>query len=579
MGYTKIKFLLLFLFQIIIIYIGDDILNTYDEDLKKQIKKTMLKLVSIKTHTGTITETSANDFYKKWFNERTYFKNNPENWGLYPLKNDHLNRSIPWGLIKSSSDKTIVLIHHYDTVDTLDFGKYEPYAYDPIRLTEKLKEGNIPLPQDAKIDLESENWLFGRGCADMKGGAAIELSLIDKYSKMKDLKGNLLLIAVPDEENLSAGMRSAAYLLAELKEKFNLRYSLMINTEPHDRENEDIGLIHNGSIGKIMPLVYIKGKLSHASKVYEGFNPTLLLSEIVKRTELNPEFIDTVGESVSPPPTWLYMKDRKKVYDVSLPLSAGGYMSVLPLKSSPEEILDLLVHISTEAFNEVIEHMNSQYKIYMNQLKKEYAPLPWKPNVKTFKEIYEEAKKDFENEFIHAYNQTSNKIKVKIDHGTLSLVEGAFLLIEKTLEYINDTSPVVIIGLAPPYYPCVSNNMLNDNMTSYLKEKLINFTQMEWGQKYTIENYFMGISDLSYAMFQPNDETIEYIESNMLLWGDIYYIPLEIIQDISMPVLNIGPWGKDLHKYTERVYLEDLYYKTPKLIEEALNIVMNYHDF
>lgn len=550
-------------------------MNSYDENLKSQIKSTMLDFVSIKTHTGTSMEKNADDFYKKWFNENKYFKCNTQSWGLYPVKNDHLNRIIPWGLVKGIGTKTIVLMHHYDTVDTVDFGKYESYAYDPISYTNKLKEGSIPLPKDAELDLESQNWLFGRGCADMKGGAAIELSLIDKYSNIEDFKGNLLIIAVPDEENLSAGMRSAAYLLNELKLKFNLNYTLMINTEPHDREKEDIGIIHDGSIGKVMPLIYVKGKLSHVSKVYEGFNPILLLSEIVKRTELNEAFIDTIGDSVSPPPTWLYMKDRKMAYDVSLPLSQGGYMSVLPLESSPKEILDTLVDISVEAFDEVIEQMNNQYKIYTSQLKKPYDPLPWKTNVKTFMEIHDEAVRDFGNEFINVYNQTLTKIKYNIEHGTLTLVEGAFLLIEKTLEYIKDTSPVVVIGLAPPYYPCVSNNMLNNNMISELKNKLLHFTQEELGQVYNIVDYFTGISDLSYAMFQLDDETIKYIESNMLLWGDIYHIPLEIIKEISMPILNIGPWGKDLHKYTERVYLEDLYYNTPKLIEEAINIVFN----
>lgn len=34
-----------------------------------------------------------------------------------------------------------------------------------------------------------------------------------------------------------------------------------------------------------------------------------------------------------------------------------------------------------------------------------------------------------------------------------------------------------------------------------------------------------------------------------------------------MPVLNVGPWGKDLHKYTERVNRDDLFYRTPKLID------------
>lgn len=52
----------------------------------------------------------------------------------------------------------------------------------------------------------------------------------------------------------------------------------------------------------------------------------------------------------------------------------------------------------------------------------------------------------------------------------------------------------------------------------------------------------------------------------MLIWRNIYYIPLEI-KEIFMPVLNVGPWGKDLHKYTERVNRDDLFYRTPKLID------------
>ena len=30
-----------------------------------------------------------------------------------------------------------------------------------------------------------------------------------------------------------------------------------------------------------------------------------------------------------------------------------------------------------------------------------------------------------------------------------------------------------------------------------------------------------------------------------------------------MAGINIGPWGKDFHKLTERVYKEDLYERTP----------------
>ena len=68
---------------------------------------------------------------------------------------------------------------------------------------------------------------------------------------------------------------------------------------------------------------------------------------------------------------------------------------------------------------------------------------------------------------------------------------------------------------------------------------------------------------------------IDYISNNMLMWNDIYYIPLEIIKELSMPVINVGPFGRDLHKYTERVWKEDLFYKTPQLIDLVVRNMLN----
>ena len=37
-----------------------------------------------------------------------------------------------------------------------------------------------------------------------------------------------------------------------------------------------------------------------------------------------------------------------------------------------------------------------------------------------------------------------------------------------------------------------------------------------------------------------------------------------------MAGMYIGPWGKDFHKPTERVYKEDLYMRTPKILGVAI---------
>ena len=92
-------------------------------------------------------------------------------------------------------------------------------------------------------------------------------------------------------------------------------------------------------MGKMMPFVYVRGFLSHAGKVFEGLNPVSVLSEIVAKTEVNMDFADVVDGEAAPPPTWLYQKDSKDRYDVSMPLSAQGCFSVLTLKQTPAELL------------------------------------------------------------------------------------------------------------------------------------------------------------------------------------------------------------------------------------------------
>jgi len=60
----------------------------------------------------------------------------------------------------------------------------------------------------------------------------------------------------------------------------------------------------------------------------------------------------------------------------------------------------------------------------------------------------------------------------------------------------------------------------------------------------------------------------------MPFYGQLYNIPFEDIVKIAMPCINIGPWGKDFHKVSERVLIEDVLNRTPHLIQSALDWVL-----
>ena len=84
----------------------------------------------------------------------------------------------------------------------------------------------------------------------------------------------------------------------------------------------------------------------------------------------------------------------------------------------------------------------------------------------------------------------------------------------------------------------------------------------------------MGLTDLSYAALQNGEGIVPVIGPNMPLWQKTYDLPFAGMEALSVPVINIGPWGKDLHKFTERVFETDLVERTPALLECAIDYLL-----
>ncbi len=534
------------------------------EKLKTRINEIVLEYAKTVTHTGTKLEKNSEEFFNEWFKNLKEISKLPLDYGIYPCKDDYLERSVAYSLIRGKSKKTVVMIHHSDTVDIEDFGKLKDIAYDPEKILEKYKSGEVDLISEVKNDLDGK-WMFGRGICDMKAGGSIQMALMEEYSKDENFPGSLLLAAVPDEENLSAGMRTLTYILDDLHKKYDLEYILMLDGEPHMREKDDEMIIYDGSIGKVMPICLARGKLTHVGQVYQGLNPISLISEIISLTDVNPMFIEKRGNTVSPAPTWLYSKDRKYVYDVSLPISAGAYMSVLPLSRTPDEIMNELKNISLKAFDKVIKRTDESYKKYLSFYGEE-GEISYPPKVFLFKELVDEVKKE-KGDIEEILKDKENDLTKKVFDGEISIPEAVFELIESLLLNYSYRGPVVVWGMCPPYYPSVNNMELESGeFMNSVMEKTGKFIEDEFSLKLKVQNYFTGICDLSLAMLNLSDESIKYVEENLLMWNT-FPLALDLIKKYSMSVLNVGPWGKDLHKYTERVNKDDMFKKIPEIMD------------
>ncbi|HEV2662162.1 MAG TPA: M20/M25/M40 family metallo-hydrolase, partial [Ktedonobacteraceae bacterium] len=139
--------------------------------------------------------------------------------GLDAIEGDLYGRQNAYAFLKGQSATTLVLLGHFDTVDTADYGPLEPWALDPPGLAARL---------DALTDIDkgedSSDWMFGRGVADMKSGVAINIALLRRLAREERFPLSVVLLATPDEENESAGVLQGVQLLLRLREQYGLHY-------------------------------------------------------------------------------------------------------------------------------------------------------------------------------------------------------------------------------------------------------------------------------------------------------------------------------------------------------------------
>ncbi len=536
--------------------------------MDKRIQSLFNHLIQLQSDTGTVQEIAIAKEIHHHLATLPYFKEYPEHLILQEIPTDPFGRFNVVGLMKGRSDKTTIMIHHHDAVDIEVYEELKDMALSPALLKEALKSKS--LPEEIAKDLEDPHWLFGRGAADMKAGAAIQLTLMEEFSTDPTFEDNLVILSVCDEENLSAGMRAASAILKELQHTYKLDYKVIINSEPVGRINETTGIYYEGTVGKIMPVLFAKGKKAHIGEVYSGFNPLMLLSEIQGQIELNPALTDVYKGEVSPSPTWVHYRDRKSMYDASLPESAAAYFSILTLEKTPKRIIEEIRSLSKKAFKQAIQRYEACVDAVNHHSATPIHKLNFEPLVMTIDELHSDLLHLRGSTYTDAMESETKQLKVLLDSGVVNLQNASIQLIEKAVSFVDHDEPFIVIGYSGPYYPHLTNEKLGLSHTTHFETQLNTITKKHFGRSYKKFHYFMGISDFSYTSLKISQEDIDTIEKNMLGWKTFYDIPFENLSTLNIPMMNIGPWGKDLHKLTERVHIEDAFVNVPLIIKEFI---------
>ena len=466
-------------------------------DIAARAKEIALELTSWPSVTGSIDEAN--------YAERlaSFLEHFDKVWTL-PIENDPTGRSNVFALKQGRSNKTIVLTGHFDVVSIEDFGSLQDLAFQSEKLqTEivvKLKAtGENPA---ALADFQSGNFLPGRGLLDMKAGLAAGIAAMEFY------KGELsiLFLAVSDEEERSAGARSAAPLLKKIADDNVLDIELVINLDAiSDQGDGSVGrVITYGSIGKQLITAFVQGKQTHAGYPQDGVNAAYVAAELMTEFELASDLSETTDGEIAAPPTVLYAKDFKQHYNVTTPAQAFVYWNTMQHKRSPAQVFELVMAHAKQAVDRARKRTGHDIDLIS------YAELERRVGSKA-------AKQDT----------------------SLNLPEQSRLATTKMVAAAHLTKPTVIMGFGSIPYPAVlmSDHKLRGAIENAVKPFAIGSV-----------NYFAGISDMSFFGEASGDLSI--VAANTPIWDTGFMMP----EAAGYPCINLGPWGRDYHQWLERLH-------------------------
>jgi arginine utilization protein RocB len=530
----------------------------------ESIYQTLLKFCQVKSVTDSEGEREAPRFLYDELSQLPYFKEHPEQLFVRLIQGDRLNRSnlYAWVKAKKPTKKTIILMGHFDVVDTDVCGNLREEAFDPEAYTRLI--GEEILAKEVRNDLDSGEWLFGRGTADMKSGLIVQAAVLAEFSrKLEELDVNLLYLAVADEENNACGIHEGVRYLAELK-KEGYEFLCCIDSEPSiTQENKGHAWIHLGTIGMYTPFTFVLGRETHAGEYFEGLPAPLIAFKLGSILEGNGQFADEFKGVTYPPLTCLKVYDLKPTYSVTVIERIAMYYNCLFVTKTPGEVQELMKDAAKKAMDAALsdyqrncseQHTHTERKQFIPKLM-EFGELAALAETKTGI-----SQQQIAEEFLN--NLPDN----------LELQDRGIRLVNHLVDLTGTKGPAVIIGFVPPFCPSGFNERSSIAELNIIEtvDQVIEMAKEKYQIPISIGEIYEGISDLSEFAFKGTKADIDILSGNFPAWGTDFDYPFEQSNYLDIPIVNLGPIGKDAHKKTERLYLPYALEMLPQLLKEMI---------
>ncbi|MEC1509347.1 M20 family metallopeptidase [Bacillus velezensis] len=534
---------------------------------EEKIEAITKSLVVLNSINGTLGEGKKADYIKDMIKSFPYFQENPSHVWEQAIPEDPYGRKNIFAFIEGNGESlnTVIYHAHLDTVGIEDFGPLKDIAFDSDRLAEYFS--NYEFDRDVQRDARSGEWMFGRGSVDMQSGIAVHLANLLHFSERRDqLPGHILFMANPDEESQHSGILTSISELKRLKQEKQLRYLAAINNDfiTPLYEGDTTRYIYTGAAGKLLPCFAIYGREVHVGDTLSGIDPNLIASEITRRIHNNIHMAENIEGELVLPPTCLYQRDNKEAYNVQTAVSSYVYFNYFIYEKTAKEVMDQLTAVADEACKETERKLSDYYDEYCERTSLPKKEMSW--NVQVYS--LEDYLKRLRSRGIDPAQCIEQAFKT-YEH--LELRMRCFKAVEELQKLDPEQGAKVIIFYAPPYLPhnYLKEESSRDRLLQHVIQEAVDKTAASTGETFVFKKFFPYLADGSFLSLHETDEEVSAFTDNFPGWDVIGTIPFKEIRELNIPSVNIGVYGKDGHKWTERVYKPYTFHVLPELIQQT----------
>nr|MDQ6901007.1 peptidase M20 [Candidatus Dormibacteraeota bacterium] len=185
----------------------------------------------------------------------------------------------------------------------------------------------------------------------------------------------------------------------------------------------------------------------------------------------------------------------------------------------------------------------------------------WQPLVLTYSELYARVGR-------RSGEAGQDQVRRLTEQPGLDGPERSRFLVEYLWQRSGLSGPAAVVGFASLAYPATSLDLVSAGPFADRFREILELEARaagEWsGSSVRLRGYFPGVSDMSFLARGFTEPDLATLAENTPAWD------LGLAQPraghFALPVVNIGPWGRDPHLRLERVHAHYAFETVPELV-------------